>query len=94
MSKKSNINDWEKIALDELKGIKTENAVKSQLSEAKIKIDQLTKLIENKKLEEILKTYIADNFENTTIQQFILIPLSAKNVDDLISKLKNDAKVL
>ena len=28
MSKKSNINDWKKIALEELKGIKTDRLIK------------------------------------------------------------------
>ena len=37
MSKKSNINDWEKIALEELKGIKTDLLIKETPEGIKVK---------------------------------------------------------
>ena len=37
MRKKSNINDWEKIALEELKGIKTDQLIKETQEGIKVK---------------------------------------------------------
>ena len=37
MSKKSNINDWKKIALEELKGIKTDRLIKETPEGIKVK---------------------------------------------------------